>query len=64
MVKAGIAFRGVRSSSDAEKKERASRYLMEVLGKGRGLPVKLGQFLTMDDGSQELCDALSTSIPL
>jgi predicted unusual protein kinase regulating ubiquinone biosynthesis (AarF/ABC1/UbiB family) len=63
LVKAGKAIREVRSSPDEKKRERANHYLMETLGKGRGLPAKLGQFLTMDEGSQGLRATLDESIP-
>ncbi|MGV7221839.1 MAG: ABC1 kinase family protein [Nitrospinales bacterium] len=63
LIKAGKAIRDVRSSPDEKKRERANHYLMETLGKGRGLPAKLGQFLTMDEGSQSLRSTLDESIP-
>jgi predicted unusual protein kinase regulating ubiquinone biosynthesis (AarF/ABC1/UbiB family) len=63
LIKVGKAIRDVRSSSDENKRERANHYLMETLGKGRGLPAKLGQFLTMDEGSQSLRSTLDESIP-
>lgn len=63
LVKVGKAIRDVRVSSNAEKRERANHYLMEILGKGRGLPTKLGQFMTMGDGSQDLRASLDNSIP-
>ena len=62
LVKAGKAIREIRTSTDQEKKKRATHYLMEILGKGRGLPTKLGQFLAMD-GDQELKEKLENSIP-
>lgn len=60
-VKAGKAIRDIRTSTDQEKKDRARHYLMEILGKGRGLPTKLGQFLAMD-GGQEFRETLDDSI--
>ncbi|MDH5761342.1 MAG: AarF/UbiB family protein [Nitrospinota bacterium] len=63
LFKIGNALRNIRKSTDDETRERAQHYLMELLGKSRGLPTKVGQFMTMDDEKDSLREALSIATP-
>ena len=40
----------------------AQQYLIELLGKSRGLPYKIGQFLIVDAGSRRLRKCLNNSL--
>ncbi len=63
LVKIGKALREIRKSTDHETRERAQHYLLELLGKSRGLPTKVGQFMIMDGEEDPLRKTLSESIP-
>lgn len=63
LLKVGRAIREIRKSSDEDTHERAQQYLMELLGQSRGLPTKVGQFLSMDNGNEQLRDTLAESTP-
>ncbi|KMP11672.1 hypothetical protein UR09_02725 [Candidatus Nitromaritima sp. SCGC AAA799-A02] len=52
-----------KASDDEDKKSWAHHYLIELLGKSRGLPTKIGQFMTMNEGDAELRETLDDSIP-
>ncbi len=58
----GKAFKDVKASTDDEKKLRAQKLLLEILGQSQGIPTKIGQFLSMNDDGNELQDALDASI--
>ncbi len=49
-------------STDQDKKLRAQKLLIELLGESQGLPAKIGQFLSMKEGEPGLQDALDASI--
>ena len=51
-----------RRTTDEEKKLQAQKYLMELLGNSRGLPTKVGQFLSMNDQSNGLSETLAESL--
>lgn len=62
MVKIGLAVRGLRSAAEGEKRQRAQHYLVSLLGDGKGLSAKVGQFMTMDSEDRELREALNAAI--
>ncbi|QPJ63532.1 MAG: hypothetical protein G3M70_17285 [Candidatus Nitronauta litoralis] len=49
-------------STDADKKLRAQKLLIELLGESQGLPTKIGQFLSMKEEADELQEALNASV--
>ena len=51
LLKLGLAARQIKKSTSDEQRQWAKQYLVELLGKSRGLPTKIGQFMTMDDPS-------------
>ena len=51
LLKVGMAFLQIKKSTSDGKHKWAKQYLVELLGKSRGLPTKIGQFMTMDDKS-------------
>lgn len=53
----------LRNADGHEEKERARHYLLTLLGNGRGLPAKVGQFMSMGNEGQELRQTLNNSIP-
>lgn len=63
LVRIGKAVRDMRVTSDAENRKRAQHYLVELLGKSRGLSAKVAQFMTMDGEDPALQDTLDASIP-
>ncbi|MFQ5444379.1 MAG: ABC1 kinase family protein, partial [Nitrospinales bacterium] len=63
LVKTGKAVMNLRAADGVEEKERAKHYLMTLLGNGRGLPAKVGQFMAMGDEGPELRNTLNNSIP-
>lgn len=63
LIRLGKAFNRINKSNDEESRDRARLYLMELLGKSRGLPTKVGQFMTLDGEDDRLRDTLSESTP-
>jgi predicted unusual protein kinase regulating ubiquinone biosynthesis (AarF/ABC1/UbiB family) len=51
LLKLCIAARKIKKSATEDQRQWAKQYLFELLGKSRGLPTKIGQFMTMDDQS-------------
>jgi predicted unusual protein kinase regulating ubiquinone biosynthesis (AarF/ABC1/UbiB family) len=49
LLKLGLAARQIKKSTTEDQRQWAKQYLIELLGKSRGLPTKIGQFMTMDD---------------
>jgi predicted unusual protein kinase regulating ubiquinone biosynthesis (AarF/ABC1/UbiB family) len=62
LLKLGIAARKLRQSSTEDQHKWAQHYLIELLGKSRGLPAKIGQFMTMDTDDQALRESLNNSL--
>ncbi len=62
LFRIGRAFKEVRSSTDGDKKIRAKKLLLELLGQSQGLPTKIGQFLSMKENGNGLQHALDVSI--
>ncbi len=62
LIKIGNAARQFRQETGDEEKQRAKNYLVQVLGESKGLPTKIGQFMTMDGEDLDLRDSLNTSI--
>lgn len=62
LVKLGLAIREVRKSTSEEQHQRAKKYLVELLGKSRGLPTKIGQFMTMGSEDNSLRESLTDAI--
>ena len=60
LIKLGLAVRDIKKSTSEDQHKRAKKYLIELLGKSRGLPTKIGQFISMEDNS--LRDSLGDSI--
>jgi predicted unusual protein kinase regulating ubiquinone biosynthesis (AarF/ABC1/UbiB family) len=61
-IKIGNAVRKVRGETGEEGKQRAKNYLVQVLGESKGLPTKIGQFMTMDGEDMDLRDSLNDAI--
>jgi predicted unusual protein kinase regulating ubiquinone biosynthesis (AarF/ABC1/UbiB family) len=61
LIRVGRAIRAVRKATDEDSKTWAKNYLVETLGQSRGLPVKLGQFMSLE--SNDYQDTLQSSIP-
>ncbi len=64
LFKIGKAVRKIRRSTDQETKNRAQQYLMEILGKSRGLPTKVGQFLSLESQDPLLNETLTKATPV
>ena len=62
LVKVGHAVRSLKKATDEDQRQRAKNYLIEVLGQSRGLPAKVGQFMTMGKEDQEFKDTLDSAI--
>jgi predicted unusual protein kinase regulating ubiquinone biosynthesis (AarF/ABC1/UbiB family) len=60
LLKLGLAVRQIKKSTSEDQRQWAKQYLVELLGKSRGLPTKIGQFMTMDDESSR--ESLTNSI--
>ncbi len=63
LVKVGRAVRTLKTADDADKRTWAKQYLVEILGKSRGLPAKVGQFMTLGEDDAELRETLNGAIP-
>lgn len=63
LARAGLAARDIRAAPDEENRERAKHYLVELLGKARGLPAKVGQMMTLGGEDEELRQTLNDAIP-
>jgi predicted unusual protein kinase regulating ubiquinone biosynthesis (AarF/ABC1/UbiB family) len=61
-LKLVVAARKFFATNSQFQRSKAQRYLIESLGGSRGLPSKIGQFLTMDRDSQELRKLLNNSL--
>ena len=59
-MKLVLAVRQIKKSTSEDQRQWAKQYLVELLGKSRGLPTKIGQFMTMDDESSR--ESLTNSI--
>jgi len=62
LLRIGKAFRDVKISTDEDKRLRAQKVLVELLGQSQGLPAKVGQFLSMKEDGDGLQVALDSSI--
>ncbi|MBC8288293.1 MAG: hypothetical protein H8E42_12530 [Nitrospinae bacterium] len=62
LLKIGVAARKLRKSTTKEQHHWAQHYLIELLGQSRGLPAKIGQFMTMDTDDQALRESLNNSL--
>lgn len=63
LVKVGLAVRDIRIATEEENKQRAKHYLVEMLGKNRGLSAKVAQFMTLSTDDSALQDTLDLAIP-
>ena len=54
LFKLGVAARKLRKSTTEDQHHWAQNYLFELLGQSRGLPTKIGQFITMGFSDQEM----------
>jgi predicted unusual protein kinase regulating ubiquinone biosynthesis (AarF/ABC1/UbiB family) len=62
LIKVGHAVRTLKKATDEDKHRWAKNYLLEVLGQSRGLPAKVGQFMTLGKEDQEFKDTLDSAI--
>ncbi len=62
LIKLGVAARKLRKSTTEDQHHWAQHYLVELLGQSRGLPAKIGQFMTMDTDDQALRASLNNSL--
>jgi predicted unusual protein kinase regulating ubiquinone biosynthesis (AarF/ABC1/UbiB family) len=62
LLKLGVAARKLRKSTTEDQRHWAQHYLVELLGQSRGLPTKVGQFMTMDSDDQALRESLNNSL--
>jgi predicted unusual protein kinase regulating ubiquinone biosynthesis (AarF/ABC1/UbiB family) len=62
LLKLGVAARKLRKSTTEDQHHWAQNYLFELLGQSRGLPTKIGQFITMDSDDQTLRETLNNSL--
>jgi predicted unusual protein kinase regulating ubiquinone biosynthesis (AarF/ABC1/UbiB family) len=62
LFKVGRAVHSLKNATDEDKRRWAKKYLVEVLGQSRGLPAKVGQFMTFGKEDQDLKDALDKAI--
>ena len=62
LLKLGSAARKLRKSTTEDQRHWAQHYLVELLGQSRGLPAKIGQFITMDTDDQALRESLNNSL--
>jgi predicted unusual protein kinase regulating ubiquinone biosynthesis (AarF/ABC1/UbiB family) len=62
LLKLGVAARKMRKSTTEDQRHWAQHYLVELLGQSRGLPAKIGQFMTMDSDDQALRESLNNSL--
>lgn len=62
LLKVGHAVRSLKNATDEDKRRWARNYLVEVLGQSRGLPAKVGQFMTLGKEDQEFKDTLDSAL--
>lgn len=62
LLKLGVAARNLRKSTTEDQRHWAQHYLVEILGQSRGLPAKIGQYMTMDSDDQALRESLNNSL--
>jgi len=62
LLKLGVAARKLRKSTTEDQRHWAQHYLVELLGQSRGLPTKIGQFMTMGSDDQALRESLNNSL--
>ena len=62
LLKLGLAARKIRRSTTKNQRQWAQNYLVELLGQSRGLPTKIGQFMSMDSDEQSLRESLNNSL--
>ncbi|MBT5631968.1 MAG: hypothetical protein HOJ13_04500, partial [Nitrospina sp.] len=62
LLKLGSAARKMRQSTTEDQRHWAQHYLVELLGQSKGLPAKIGQFMTMDADDQALRESLNNSL--
>ena len=62
LFKVGHAVRSLKNATDDDKRRWAKNYLVEVLGQSRGLPAKVGQFMTLGKEDQEFKDTLDSAL--
>jgi predicted unusual protein kinase regulating ubiquinone biosynthesis (AarF/ABC1/UbiB family) len=51
LLKLGLAARQIKNSTNEDQRQWDKQYLFELPDKSRGIPTKIGQFLTMEDQS-------------
>ncbi|PIP71949.1 MAG: hypothetical protein COW89_09115 [Nitrospinae bacterium CG22_combo_CG10-13_8_21_14_all_47_10] len=62
LLKLGAAARKLHKSTTEDQRHWAQHYLVELLGQSRGLPAKIGQFMTMGAEDQALRESLNNSL--
>lgn len=62
LLKVGRAVHSLKNATNEDKRRWAKHYLVEVLGQSRGLPAKVGQFMTFGKEDQEFKDTLDAAI--
>ena len=62
LLKLGVAARKLSNSTTEDQRDWAQHYLVEILGQSRGLPAKIGQFMSMDTADQALRETLNNSL--
>lgn len=62
LIKVGMAAKKMHKSTSEDQRHWAQHYLVELLGQSRGLPAKVGQFMTMDGNDQALRESLNNSL--
>jgi predicted unusual protein kinase regulating ubiquinone biosynthesis (AarF/ABC1/UbiB family) len=63
LIKVGKAIHDVRSATSEDNRTRAQHYLVELLGKSRGISAKMAQFMAMNSEDIALRETLDSSIP-
>lgn len=63
LLKVVAGARKLRKSTTDDQRYWARHYLVEMLGQSRGLPAKIGQFMTMDTDDQTLREFFHNSLP-
>jgi len=62
LIKVGHAVRSLKKATDEDKHRWAKNYLIEILGQSRGLPAKVGQFMTLGKEDREFKGTLDSAL--
>ncbi len=62
LFKVGRAAQRFRRANDEDQRRWAQHYLVELLGQSRGLPAKVGQFMTLGSGDPDLQNTLNSAL--